>query len=167
MTWDLAVLLVLKLTVLFGLAWAGTALMRRASAAFRHLIWTSAVAAALLLPALEWMIPEWKVPVVTRTVSVIQAPVAPEVLPAVAGSPGRFHAPGADVHRLLPDISDRCEQRGGARQFPAGQRPDPGFRSPHGPRHCPDRFERHDSERAIFRLRFHAGGCLGLNGRAD
>ncbi len=109
MTWDQVALLVLKLTVLLGLAWAGTALMRRASAAFRHLIWTSAIAASLLLPALTWVIPAWKVPVVTRTVSVMTARVVPEepVVTAAPQAPVRpAQAPVSAAPGAIPESTE-------------------------------------------------------------
>ena len=56
---------VLKATVLLGGAAVLTAMLRRSSAASRHLIWTVALAAALVLPALSTALPRWQVPVIT------------------------------------------------------------------------------------------------------
>lgn len=52
--------------ILLG-AWGATRLLRRASAATRHAVWTSAIAAVLVLPLLSATIPAWNVPVFTIT----------------------------------------------------------------------------------------------------
>jgi beta-lactamase regulating signal transducer with metallopeptidase domain len=48
-------------TAVLGAAWAGTALMRRSSAARRHLVWCVALGAVLLLPGLSVLLPAWHV----------------------------------------------------------------------------------------------------------
>src|SRR5215472_1047918 len=53
----------LKSTVVLGLAWAVTALLRRRSAAARHLVWTAALASVLALPFLSVGLPELRVPI--------------------------------------------------------------------------------------------------------
>ncbi|MEP6689551.1 MAG: M56 family metallopeptidase [Gemmatimonadaceae bacterium] len=50
----------LKGTVILGAAGVATALARRASAATRHLIWTSAIVAMIALPALSAVLPAWR-----------------------------------------------------------------------------------------------------------
>jgi beta-lactamase regulating signal transducer with metallopeptidase domain len=55
----------LRATILLLAAWAATRLMRRASAATRHLVWTSAVAGVLALPVIGVIAPEWTVPVIS------------------------------------------------------------------------------------------------------
>ena len=61
----------LKSTLLLALAGAAALLLRRASAAVRHSVWTIGLAGALALPVLSLALPRWEVPVVT-----IEAPGA-------------------------------------------------------------------------------------------
>jgi beta-lactamase regulating signal transducer with metallopeptidase domain len=66
-------------TVLLLAAWIATRLLRRASAATRHLVWTSAIAGVLLLPLLTVLVPAWDVPVVTiaaKTDAPLESPAA-------------------------------------------------------------------------------------------
>ena len=51
-----------KSAMVFALAWVITKMMRRRSAAARHLVWTSAIAAALMLPAASLWMPAWHLP---------------------------------------------------------------------------------------------------------
>jgi TonB family protein len=53
----------LKSTVVLGFAWIAAVLLRRRSAAARHLVWTAALAAVLALPFLSVGLPELRVPV--------------------------------------------------------------------------------------------------------
>jgi len=55
----------IRATVLLVAAWLATHLLRRASAATRHLIWTSAIAGVLALPILSGVVPVWSVPVIS------------------------------------------------------------------------------------------------------
>jgi len=52
-----------KATIILGLAWLATTLLRRASAATRHGIWSLALAGLFLLPLLSVGLPSWLVPV--------------------------------------------------------------------------------------------------------
>jgi TonB family protein len=54
---------VAKATFIFAAAFLLTLLMRRASAAARHFIWICALAAALALPVLSLLLPDWNLPV--------------------------------------------------------------------------------------------------------
>ena len=54
-----------KVTLLLATAVVATAMLRRASAASRHLVWTCALLAALALPLLSFALPRWQMPVVT------------------------------------------------------------------------------------------------------
>jgi TonB family protein len=83
----------LKSTVVLGLAWVATVLLRRRSAAARHLVWTAALAAVLALPFLSVGLPELRVPVnlpaltfqTTTTASAnAEATLRSSVLPAVS-----------------------------------------------------------------------------------
>ena len=51
----------LKGTLLLALAGTATLLMRRASAASRHLVWFLAVGGTLVLPVLSATFPEWEI----------------------------------------------------------------------------------------------------------
>ena len=81
---------VLKATLVLGLAGLAAAALGRASAATRHLVWTLGVAAALLVPALRAAAPRWELPLLpaTPTVVRIESPAAP--------SRGRSHLRGAN-----------------------------------------------------------------------
>src|SRR5580700_1994636 len=46
------------ITIVFATAWCASALLRRGSAASRHVIWTCAFAAVLLLAPLRWRLPQ-------------------------------------------------------------------------------------------------------------
>ena len=60
---------VLKVTVLFGVAALAARALSRRSAAARHQIWAVAIAASLLMPALALISPQW-------TIAVLPAPAA-------------------------------------------------------------------------------------------
>jgi beta-lactamase regulating signal transducer with metallopeptidase domain len=64
-------------------ALAGTAMMRRTSAAARHLVWLAALTALLLLPVARGFVPEWRVLPAAR--AVFAAPAAPPTPVPVAG----------------------------------------------------------------------------------
>ena len=67
--------LALKATLLLALAAVvDRALLRRASAAARHLLWTFAVAGLLLLPVLGWTLPAWSPPVLAPRAAVHPLP---------------------------------------------------------------------------------------------
>lgn len=56
---------VIKVSILLTLAAAVSVLLRRSSAASRHLVWTAALVAAVALPALSGALPRWQVPMIT------------------------------------------------------------------------------------------------------
>ncbi len=60
---ELLVGLAIKSTVLILLAWAAAGLLRKASAALRHLVWAAALGGLALLPALNALLPAWRAPV--------------------------------------------------------------------------------------------------------
>jgi HEAT repeat protein/beta-lactamase regulating signal transducer with metallopeptidase domain len=55
---------ILKATLILGTAAVASTILRHASAAVRHLIWTLALIAALALPALSFALPRWELPIV-------------------------------------------------------------------------------------------------------
>ena len=65
----------LRATVLLGAAFLATRLLRNGSAAFRHLVWTAAVAGVVALPVLSVVVPAWEVPVMTITAD-LDSPLA-------------------------------------------------------------------------------------------
>jgi len=72
----------LKATLVLGAAALTSALLRRRSAAARHLVWTLALLAALALPALTLAIPRWQVPLLTIATETV--PASLEATPAIA-----------------------------------------------------------------------------------
>src|SRR5262245_51040004 len=94
-----AVWIVVKVSVLLGVAALAQGVMRRpASAATRHLVWTLALFTTLALPVLTLVLPEWAV---VRTVSPARleaTPIATPVDETVAPArPSSFLASAADV----------------------------------------------------------------------
>ena len=68
---------VVKATIVLGAAAVATAVLRHASAALRHLIWTLGLVGALVMPVLSMALPRWQLPIVT-----VAAPEAPAIQPA-------------------------------------------------------------------------------------
>ena len=87
----------IKGLVVLGAAAAITAALRRSSAALRHLVWTLAVAALVLMPVLSAALPAWRVPVLPES--------APAEVRTLAGAPAPFavrppvYSPGANGRR--------------------------------------------------------------------
>ena len=61
-TWTLLENLTLKSTAVLAFAWLAALLLRRRSAAARHIVWTAAFAALLALPLLSLSLPSWPHP---------------------------------------------------------------------------------------------------------
>lgn len=83
----------LEATLILGIAWLATALLRRASAAARHLIWALGVVGALLLPVLSALAPRLAVwesspgaPTLGARLSPLQ--VAPDAVAEASWLPG-------------------------------------------------------------------------------
>ena len=74
----------LKATLVLGLAGVAALLLRRGSAAARHLIWTLGLAGALTLPVLSAVVPAWKLP----------------LLPAA-----EWLAPARELSATVPDVA--------------------------------------------------------------
>lgn len=82
MTLDFVAACIVKVTIVFALAWVASVALRRRSAAMRHSVWAATAMAALTLPVLMWTLPEW------RAKSVTIKPVWQEPQPViVAGTP--------------------------------------------------------------------------------
>ena len=79
-------LFTLRATVVLLGAWGATRLLRAGSAATRHLVWTAAIVAVLVLPLLTVVTPTWNVPVVTVAAR-FDAPLAAASLEAPASTP--------------------------------------------------------------------------------
>jgi len=91
--------------VLGGALWA-TRLMRRRSAAARHLVWTAAMALALLLPPVALVGPVWHVPVPARVATSPDA-LRPEGRPvAVFAAPLPVSADRSADSRSSPDANN-------------------------------------------------------------
>ncbi len=98
-----------KGTVLLLAAWTACSLLRRASAATRHLIWAAALVAVLLLPVLSLSLPRWNVAVAPHAaVSPAAPPLAAAPVPSADASLG-----GADKTSALSPAasSEQTTQR--------------------------------------------------------
>jgi TonB family protein len=91
-----------KSTVVFGAAWGTAFLLRRRSAAVRHLVWTAAAAAVLVLPLLSGFLPALRVTAPEAlaqwdTGLVFRSAATGRVQPETGTAPGVPHAaaPGA------------------------------------------------------------------------
>lgn len=88
----------LRGAVLLLLAWAATRLMRRASAASRHLVWSAALAGVVLLPVLGVVVPRWRVLPVPGALAPAAQPAA--VSPSAAPAPSSPSAGDAPPERI-------------------------------------------------------------------
>jgi HEAT repeat protein/beta-lactamase regulating signal transducer with metallopeptidase domain len=67
---------ILKASVVFLAAAVSTRVLRRASAAMRHLIWTIALISALVMPVLSLALPRWQLPLLAVPTAEVPAAVA-------------------------------------------------------------------------------------------
>jgi HEAT repeat protein/beta-lactamase regulating signal transducer with metallopeptidase domain len=81
------------------------AVLRRASAAARHMIWTLGLMGALIVPALAMALPRWEVPLVRLSTETVDA-----ALPAAIPAP----APPAIAHHRTPTTNDAAASTGSA-----------------------------------------------------
>jgi HEAT repeat protein/beta-lactamase regulating signal transducer with metallopeptidase domain len=88
---------ILKATVLFAAAGLVSVLLRKATAAARHLVWSLALVSAMALPVLSLALPRWQVRVVTLTPPTASA--APEGSAAEVSATD-IHEPAAPTRRL-------------------------------------------------------------------
>ena len=88
--------LLAKMTILLLAAWAASALLRRSSAAVRHVVWASALGGVLLLPALSLGLPRWNV--------AVQNAVPQSAIPqqAISRPPAAAMPAGAETKPLPP-----------------------------------------------------------------
>jgi hypothetical protein len=80
---------VAKTTLILLAAAVASIVLRSASAALRHLVWTLALSSALFLPIASFALPKWQLPLVTITApapAIEAVHSAGDSLPAKAGS---------------------------------------------------------------------------------
>ena len=116
----------IKATAILLAAWGASLLLRRGSAAARHMAWTAAVLGVLLLPVLSWTLPAWRV-----------LPWMPEVPAAEDRARATPAVPPRRRLRYCLKVRPRCPSRG---RFPRSlqplhriSRPKPRNRSLHRP----------------------------------
>lgn len=91
--------MVVRTTAVLLVALCATTLLRRSSAATRHLVWTVALAGVLVLPLLERVVPAWRIVPVPAEL----APAAPVAAPALVEVPvAEQQAPAAAPHESAP-----------------------------------------------------------------
>ena len=59
---------VLRATIVLAIAALATTVLRRNSAALRHLVWTIAFGGVLLMPGMGAMLPTWRTPASVTTI---------------------------------------------------------------------------------------------------
>ena len=67
------------ITIILALAWGATALFHRASAAWKHAIWTCAIAAVLLLAPIRWRMPPRAITPIFAAATVTTMAATPEI----------------------------------------------------------------------------------------
>jgi beta-lactamase regulating signal transducer with metallopeptidase domain len=97
-----------RVTLLLAGAWALAALMRRASASARHFVWMCTIVIAAAMPAAVVVMPDWKVPYLSRLAVVASASPPPQERSAglPAASDGERPAATAAVRHSSPMPSD-------------------------------------------------------------
>jgi hypothetical protein len=112
-----------KATALLALAAALTVMLRRASAATRHLVWAAGLAGTLVLPMAGTVLPGWTVPLTPALVETVARP-RPMPAPSAAAVP-RNPEP---VSASSADIRAASRPEATAAATPAGERAasDPG-----------------------------------------
>jgi HEAT repeat protein/beta-lactamase regulating signal transducer with metallopeptidase domain len=98
---------ILKATLLFAAAGLASLVLRRASAATRHLLWMLALVSALALPVLSLALPRWQLPIVTLASSSITSPGS-ITSPATTGSPTSVASTAGAVEPATASIPARA-----------------------------------------------------------
>ncbi|MBS1813075.1 MAG: hypothetical protein JST84_33220 [Acidobacteria bacterium] len=96
--WQLVLEVSLKATFVLATVGLLSVLLRRVSATTRHLVWSLALGALLILPVLTFMLPVWQVPVLPAKQTAVLAPAA--TAPVVASESSVLDAPV-----VLPEIT--------------------------------------------------------------
>src|SRR6476646_9271879 len=97
--------IIVKATLMFVAAGTATFILRRGSAAVRHMIWMLALAGVVLLPILSVALPRWQMPLVKFETA---APVSSFQLP-VSGSAIRGERPVTST-QIESQISDHASR---------------------------------------------------------
>src|SRR5580700_10212201 len=98
----------LKGTLILAVAWMSAWLLRKRSAAARHLVWTAAAAAVLALPFLSVSLPELRVPVTTALLPAYTFQANASALRYSSNSPS---GPSASVANNARHVSWRPDWR--------------------------------------------------------
>lgn len=122
--------LLLRATIVLGVAWAVTFLLRKGAASHRHIVWTAGLLAASALPLLSGKLPEVRVPVPGQ-VSEMFGPSLPQTHPARGSTSGPERA---RVGRALIDqIGDEHRRSADPVAEPEGASTGSGLRSNNRP----------------------------------
>ena len=89
----------LKVTALLATATAGSALLRRSSAAARHRLWALALCGLVAIPPASWAMPGWRIPLPPGPTARI-APLPPTDAAADPGRPIVEGSPDMDMGRI-------------------------------------------------------------------
>ena len=100
-----------KSILVFALAAVLNLVLKRGSAAFRHLMWSLAVVGCLCLPVISVTLPSWWLPVVSRTIALSES------APGFEGKPNAPRLPSADDRgeiqlKKAPQIDPKDEAAG-------------------------------------------------------
>src|SRR3954471_22900324 len=84
---------VVKATVVLLAGACASAVLRHASAALRHLVWTLALCGALVLPVVSLSLPKWQLPILTISETSLRDPEPVAAPLATATTPLNVDAP--------------------------------------------------------------------------
>src|SRR5688500_13763844 len=127
---------VAKTTVILFAAMVASVLLRSASAALRHLVWTLALSSALVLPIASFALPKWQLPLLTITTSsnAASAPVATAdgaiTATDTVAAPGLPPKGGShDVRESRGGSHEVRKNTGGSHESETGTAPQPATRA--------------------------------------